>query len=209
MIQFVTHIFDSLESTNTEALRQARLGANEGTCIIAREQSSGRGRHGRTWVSPKNAGLYFSIVLRPRLQPQFLPLITLMAGVAVHDMLQEYGMKPDIKWVNDVLVGDRKIAGILAETVETEGGIAVVVGIGINLTSRSFPPEITDTATSIEAASAFYWFPRLLLELLQNTCHISTRSFRRRMGRRRSLTSGASGPPISTVSPFESPSGMR
>lgn len=159
MIQFVTHIFDSLESTNTEALRQARLGANEGTCIIAREQSSGRGRHGRTWVSPKNAGLYFSIVLRPRLQPQFLPLITLMAGVAVHDMLQEYGMKPDIKWVNDVLVGDRKIAGILAEAVETEGGIAVVVGIGINLTSRSFPPEITDTATSIEAALGILLVP--------------------------------------------------
>src|SRR5688572_14200132 len=100
--------YDTIDSTNTEALKQARLGADEGLCIVARQQTAGRGRHGRTWVSGKDAGLYFSIVLRPNLDTKFLPLITLMAGVAVYDTLQELGLKPDIKWVNDVLVDEKK-----------------------------------------------------------------------------------------------------
>lgn len=143
--------FDTLESTNTEAIIQAKLGAGEGLCIIARQQTAGRGRHGRTWVSDKDSGLYFSIVLRPKLEMRFLPLITLMAGVAVHDMLAEIGLKPDIKWVNDILINGKKICGILAETVDTSKGLAVIVGIGINLKSSNFPPEIANTATSVKA----------------------------------------------------------
>jgi BirA family biotin operon repressor/biotin-[acetyl-CoA-carboxylase] ligase len=142
--------YDTIDSTNTEALKQARQGAGEGLCIIARQQTAGRGRHGRTWVSEKDAGFYFSIVLRPRIEMQFLPLITLMAGVAVHDTLNELGIRSDIKWVNDILVDEKKICGILAETTETSNGLAVVVGIGINLRSTNFPPEIADSATSIE-----------------------------------------------------------
>ena len=80
-----------------------------------------------------------------------MPLVTLTAGVAVHDALKEFGVKPDIKWVNDILVGDKKISGILAETVETSTGLAVIVGIGVNLRSRNFPDDIADIATSIEA----------------------------------------------------------
>ena len=142
--------FDTIDSTNTEALRQARLGAEEGMCVVARQQTAGRGRHGRVWVSEKDSGLYFSIVLRPRFDTQYLPLITLMAGVAVHDALAEYDIDADIKWVNDLLVGERKICGILAETTETNRGLAVVVGIGVNLKSSNFPPEIAESATSIE-----------------------------------------------------------
>lgn len=142
--------FDTIDSTNTEAMKQARLGADEGLCVVAREQTAGRGRHGRTWVSEKNVGLYFSIVLRPKLETRLLPLITLMTGVAVHDTLQEYGLKPDIKWVNDILVNEKKISGILAETAETTQGLAVIVGIGINIRSSNFPVEIADIATSIE-----------------------------------------------------------
>jgi BirA family transcriptional regulator, biotin operon repressor / biotin---[acetyl-CoA-carboxylase] ligase len=142
--------FDTIDSTNTEALKQARLGAEEGLCIVARQQTAGRGRHGRVWVSEKDAGLYFSIVLRPKFDTQYLPLITLMAGVAVHDALSEFGIEADIKWVNDLLVGERKICGILAETTETNRGLAVIVGIGVNLKSSNFPPEITETASSIE-----------------------------------------------------------
>jgi BirA family biotin operon repressor/biotin-[acetyl-CoA-carboxylase] ligase len=144
--------FDSLESTNTEALEQARLGADEGVCVIARQQTAGRGRHGRTWVSPKDAGLYFSIVLRPKLDMRDLPLITLMTGVAVHETLADLGIAADIKWVNDILVDEKKICGILAETTETASGLAVIVGIGINIRASNFPPEIADTATSIEQA---------------------------------------------------------
>ena len=150
-ITFLT--FDSIDSTNTEALKQARLGAAEGLCIIARHQTAGRGRQGRVWVSENDAGLYFSVLLRPNLKPQFLSLITLMAGVAVHDTLREFGLMPDIKWVNDVLVNEKKISGILAETTETPKGVAVVLGIGINIRSSNFPPEIAETATSIEEAS--------------------------------------------------------
>ena len=148
--------YDTLDSTNTEALKQARLGADEGLCIVARQQTAGRGRHGRTWVSGKDAGLYFSIVLRPDLDTKFLPLITLMSGVAVYDTLQELGLKPDIKWVNDVLVDEKKISGILAETTDTREGLAVVVGIGINVKSSNFPPSIADIATSIEESSPTY-----------------------------------------------------
>ncbi len=143
--------FDKLDSTNTEAANQARQGADEGVCVVARQQTAGRGRHGRAWSSEMDSGLYFSIVLRPKIVNRFLPLITLMAGIAVHDALKEIGLKPDIKWVNDILIGEKKISGILAETVETNSGLAVVVGIGINLTSRNFPDEIAKTATSIEA----------------------------------------------------------
>ncbi|MFN2501140.1 MAG: biotin--[acetyl-CoA-carboxylase] ligase [Pyrinomonadaceae bacterium] len=145
--------YDSLDSTNSEAANQARLGAAEGVCIVAARQTAGRGRHGRTWVSEKDAGLYFSIILRPKLEPRLLPLITLMTGVAVSDALREYGLVPDIKWVNDLHVNGKKIGGILAETVETTTGLAVIVGIGINITSRNFPKSIAADATSIEAES--------------------------------------------------------
>ena len=122
--------FDTIDSTNTEAANQARRGADEGLCVIARQQTAGRGRQGRAWVSAKDSGLYFSVVLRPLVEAKLLPLITLMTGVAVHDTLKEFGVDPDIKWVNDVLAGEKKICGILAETVETSTGLAVVVGIG-------------------------------------------------------------------------------
>src|SRR5258708_7194760 len=142
--------FDSIDSTNTEAARQARLGADEGVAVLARQQTAGRGRHGRIWVSEKNSGLYLSIVLRPKLDIKFLPLITLMTGVSVSDTLTEAGLKPDIKWVNDVLVCEKKISGILAETIDTPKGLAVVVGIGINLTSSNFPKDLADIATSVK-----------------------------------------------------------
>lgn len=138
--------FDTIDSTNTEALKQARLGADEGLCVVARHQTAGRGRHGRTWVSEKDAGLYFSIVLRPKIETKYVPLITLMTGVAVHDTLSHFGLSPDIKWVNDILVDEKKIAGILAETAETNTGLAVVVGVGINTTdgTRASPRQWAD-----------------------------------------------------------------
>ena len=143
--------FDEIESTNTEALNQAKLGAEEGLCVVARQQTKGRGRHGRTWISEKDAGLYFSLVLRPTLETRFLPLITLMSAVVVFDVLREiYQLKPDIKWANDVHINDRKICGVLAEMAETNKNLAIIVGIGINLKSTNFPPELSETATSIE-----------------------------------------------------------
>jgi len=147
--------FETIDSTNTEALNQAKRGADEGLCVVANRQTAGRGRHGRTWISPKDAGLYFSIVLRPRIETRFLPLLTLMCAAAVHDTLERlFNIECDIKWANDVHVGGKKICGILAETSETSKGMAVVAGIGINLKSSNFSPEIEETATSIEAETA-------------------------------------------------------
>lgn len=144
--------YESLPSTNSEALSQARKGAPEGLCVVADEQTDGRGRHGRKWVSAEGAGLYFSAVLRPKLDPKDLPLLTLAAAVAVNDVLKElYGISTDIKWPNDLLVEGRKIAGILAETAETGDGTAVVVGIGINLRSSHLPEELASASASVES----------------------------------------------------------
>lgn len=145
--------FDSLPSTNTEALRQARLGAPEGLCVVAREQTRGRGRQERVWISPPDAGLYFSIVLRPTgLNARTWPLLTLMAAISVRDaLLEACELETDIKWPNDILAGERKLCGILAETTETEAERAVVIGIGINLNDEAFPPELRMAATSVSS----------------------------------------------------------
>ena len=146
--------FDSIDSTNLEAIRRARSGAPEGTCIVAREQTAGRGRLDRAWQSPKDAGLYLSVLLRPTLELQQWPLITLMAAVAVRTALQKAcGLQADIKWPNDICVNERKLCGILAEAIETPSGAAVVLGIGINLIRTATLGELRATAISIEEAN--------------------------------------------------------
>jgi BirA family biotin operon repressor/biotin-[acetyl-CoA-carboxylase] ligase len=146
--------YDSLPSTNTEAARLAMQGADEGLAVIADEQTAGRGRLQRTWLSPKGAGLYSSILFRPKITVDRWPLMTFMASLAVGDALAEASeVTTDIKWPNDLLAGERKICGILAEAIETEAGRAVVIGIGINLTPDAYPRELADVATSIAEAS--------------------------------------------------------
>src|SRR6185503_16767144 len=146
--------FESLPSTNTELARLASEGAVEGVSVVAEEQTAGRGRLQRAWSSPKGAGLYFSILLRPTIPQNYWPLITFMAAIAVGDALREAaGLETDIKWPNDLLSGERKICGILAEAIDTPGGRAVIVGIGINLTENAYPPEIAAVATSIFEAT--------------------------------------------------------
>src|SRR5918994_2008411 len=140
--------FESLPSTNTELARQASESAGEGLSIVAEEQTAGRGRLQRAWSSPRGAGLYFSILLRPTIPQDQWPLITFMAALAVGDALHEAsGVHTDIKWPNDLLSGERKICGILAEGIDTPSGRAVILGIGINLTPAAFPAELTGVAT--------------------------------------------------------------
>jgi BirA family biotin operon repressor/biotin-[acetyl-CoA-carboxylase] ligase len=146
--------FESLPSTNTELARLASEGAAEGLAIVADEQTAGRGRLQRAWSSPKGAGLYFSLLLRPAIPQDQWPLITFMAALAVGEALREAaGVETDIKWPNDLLSGERKICGILAEAIDTPSGRAVIVGIGINLTQNAFPEELIDVATSVAAVS--------------------------------------------------------
>ncbi len=142
--------YESLASTNTEAARLALQGAEEGLSVVADEQTAGRGRLQRTWVSPKGAGLYFSILLRPTIPLNQWSLMTFMAALAVGDaLLAASGLQTDIKWPNDILAGERKICGILAETIETNAGRALVIGIGINLTREAFPEDLAERATSV------------------------------------------------------------
>ena len=142
---------EKIDSTNLEAIRQAKAGAKEGLCIVAREQTAGRGRLDRTWLSSKDAGLYLSIVLRPAIEMNKWPLLSLVSALAVSDALvRACSLKPDIKWPNDVCMNDRKLCGILAETIETSAGPAAIVGIGINLKRTALPDDLRQTATSIE-----------------------------------------------------------
>lgn len=146
--------FDSVDSTNLEAMRQAKAGAQEGLCVLAREQTEGRGRLDRSWHSPKDSGLYLSLILRPRLEMNVWPLLTLTAALAVADALRRAcALNADIKWPNDLVVNDRKLCGILAETVETNSVPAAILGIGINLTNEVLSPDISVTATCVETAT--------------------------------------------------------
>lgn len=161
--------FESLPSTNTELARRASEGAEEGLSIVADEQTAGRGRLQRTWSSPKGAGLYFSILLRPTIAQDRWPLITFMASLAVGDALHDgAGVTTDIKWPNDLLSGERKICGILAEAVETPAGRAVIVGIGINLTADAYPRELAEIATSVAEAAGRQPERETILAALQN-----------------------------------------
>jgi BirA family biotin operon repressor/biotin-[acetyl-CoA-carboxylase] ligase len=139
-----------------EAAAAIARGAAEGAVVVADEQTAGRGRRGRGWQSPSGAGLYMSIVLRPSRDAagaRVLSLITLAAGVAVRVGIgRATGLWPDLKWPNDLLVGKRKLAGILAEghAIGTDSQ-AIVVGIGVNLCQAVLDPSVADRATSLES----------------------------------------------------------
>ncbi len=144
---------ESLPSTMDEASALAVAGAARGLVVGADQQTAGRGRRGRVWESPAGAGLYFSYVARPPVHANAaLPLLTLAAGVAVHDGIQAaLGLATHLKWPNDVLVGRRKLAGILAEGLAI-GTVAqaVVIGVGLNVQPASYAPEVAERATSLE-----------------------------------------------------------
>jgi len=143
--------FNSLPSTNDLARELAMKGAAEGAIIVAAQQTAGRGRQGRSWNSPPSEGLYLSLILRPSIKIAEATVITLAAAVAVRDVFNsEYGLECDIKWPNDVMVGDRKISGILMESAsEGEHLRYAILGIGINLLQRHFAGELENSATSL------------------------------------------------------------
>ncbi len=144
--------FVETDSTNTRAKALAASGAPEGTLVIAEHQTAGRGRKGRTWFSPSGRGMYLSVILRPRISPVQAPRITLIAGIAAAEMLIDNfpGLDVHIKWPNDILVGGKKVAGILTEISSDMDEVGFVVsGMGLNVNARSFPRDIKAIATSI------------------------------------------------------------
>ncbi len=139
---------EQVTSTNDLAASLAEQGAVEGSVVAANAQSAGRGRLGRRWESPPGAGLYVSLLLRP--PRAVLPLVTIAAGVAVAEGIEaSSGLRPCVKWPNDVLAGPRKLAGILAEAGSSAAGDHVILGFGINLHPAAFPPDVAARATSI------------------------------------------------------------
>ena len=150
---FKLEVRQTVTSTNTIAKEMAAGGAAEGTVLIAREQTQGRGRMGRSFYSPETSGIYFSIILRPRLSIEDSLLITTAAAVAVSRAIEEVaGVKAEIKWVNDIFVAGKKVCGILTEAslnFENGGLEYAVVGIGINVTSKNFPDELSEIAGSL------------------------------------------------------------
>jgi BirA family biotin operon repressor/biotin-[acetyl-CoA-carboxylase] ligase len=143
--------FDCVSSTNDVAKDFASSGASEGLCIIAKEQTSGRGRQGRTWSSPAGEGLYMSLVLRPSITPAEAWVITFASAIAVAETLRlDYEIEAEIKWPNDLMVRDRKICGILIESgVQDDRLDYIVLGIGVNTGQHSFPPDVASIATSV------------------------------------------------------------
>ena len=153
----VVHFLSTTTSTNDVAARLAEQGAAEGTVVVARAQTAGRGRLGRSWFSPADAGLYVSAIFRNKAAA---PLLTLAAGVALADGIRAAtGLTVAIKWPNDVVVRAgsatrqrQKLAGILAEASTVADEIQfVVLGFGINVREAAYPPEIAQRATSLEA----------------------------------------------------------
>ena len=147
--------FDELDSTNTEAKRIAEEPGEDdwhGTVVVADMQTAGRGRRGRSWRSPHGAGLFFTILLKPEIDPENAPMLTLVKAMAVvRGIHQATGLQPQIKWPNDIVLHGKKIVGILTEmSAQIDYVNHIVVGTGINVHHREFPEEIAKTATSLD-----------------------------------------------------------
>ena len=176
------HFFPSIDSTNTHAMREAEAGAADGSVYFADEQTAGRGRGAHRWESAVGAGLYASVLLRPRLQATDALWLSLAAGLAVQNAVRQVtSLEADLRWPNDLLLGRRKFCGILTElsaespaqqrtAAGTEARVRhAVVGIGINVQQAEFPRELREVATSLRIETEREW-PRqeLLLALLQS-----------------------------------------
>jgi len=142
----------TIDSTNRYVLDEARAGAPTGLVVVADHQSAGRGRLGRSWEATPGSSLLVSVLLRPDLPVEQLFLLTLATGVALADALRAVaGVVAGLKWPNDLVIDDRKVAGLLAETEVSAGAArAVVIGAGCNFTPDAFPPELEAHATAVE-----------------------------------------------------------
>lgn len=166
------HWYSSIDSTNTQAKLLARQGAPHGTVLVADHQTGGRGRMGRAFQSPEGMGIYLSVILRPNCSPRELMHLTCAAAVAAGDAVSRVcGLIPQVKWINDLVVGNRKLGGILTElSMDGQRVEYAVVGIGINClqTPEDLPSEIADLATSVRIASgAPVSRPRLAAALVE------------------------------------------
>ncbi len=167
--------FSTLDSTNLQAMREAAEGAPHGTVYLAEEQTAGRGRGAHSWHSEHRSGLYCSLLLRPQsaLAPTDALWLSLAAGLAVQRAVQQTTtLTADIRWPNDLLLGEKKFCGILAEmNAESLRARTIVIGIGINVNHAEFPPELRELATSLRIESGCTWPRETLFAALMTAMH--------------------------------------
>jgi BirA family biotin operon repressor/biotin-[acetyl-CoA-carboxylase] ligase len=151
----VYHFFKT-DSTNRVAFELGHAGEPEGAVVLAEEQTAGRGRAGHAWHSERAAGIYVTLLLRPKLAPVQAPLLTMMAGLSAHAAVEAVtGLAVDLKWPNDLMIRGKKAGGILTEMHADPGAIRfVVVGIGLNVNQEGFPGELANVATSLRQETA-------------------------------------------------------
>ncbi|HWC15631.1 MAG TPA: biotin--[acetyl-CoA-carboxylase] ligase [Terriglobales bacterium] len=162
--------FPETESTNTRAMQAAGLGTEEGAVFLANQQTAGRGRNGHAWYSEPGTAILVSVILRPRFSASQALWLSLMAGVAVHQAIVGLcGVSCDLRWPNDLLIGRKKVCGILTEiSADGEQLRFAVIGIGINVNQRSFPSDVSNSATSLLMETGKEWSrTELLIELLE------------------------------------------
>ncbi|MBA4312851.1 MAG: biotin--[acetyl-CoA-carboxylase] ligase [Chlorobiaceae bacterium] len=167
--------FDLIDSTNLKAKQFLQEGVDEGTVVIADEQTAGRGRLNRSWISEGKKNLTFSIIVRSAISPEKIGVISIYAGLSVMETLKHFSeLQPDCKWPNDVYLKGKKVCGILSEAVfENNRLTGIVIGIGLNVNQINFPDEIKDKATSLSVAlgkdqNRFEIFGRILNRLENN-----------------------------------------
>ena len=150
---------DETDSTNIQAKKLGEAGGKHGTLVVSDRQTAGKGRRGRGWESPSGASIYMSILLRPEFLPDKAPMLTLVMALAVAEAVQEVtGEAAGIKWPNDIVLNKKKICGILTEmSAEIDYINHVVIGVGINVNTESFPEEIQKTATSLAIETGKKW----------------------------------------------------
>src|SRR5260221_8618739 len=160
----IYHFFKT-DSTNRVALELGHAGEPEGAVVLAEEQTAGRGRAGRAWHSERAAGIYVTLLLRPRLAPVQAPLLTMMAGLSAHAAIQaQTGLTLELKWPNDLLINGKKLGGILTEMHAEPGQVRfVIAGIGLNVNQEKFTGELGAIATSLRIETGK---PQSRLELL-------------------------------------------
>lgn len=145
------YFYEETDTTNNRARELALEGAPEGTLVVAEKQTAGRGRRGKVWESPLGTGIWMSLVLRPQIAPTEASVLTLLCGLATAEAIEaETSLSAGIKWPNDILINGKKAVGILTEMdCEMSEVHFVIPGIGINVNTASFPPEIAEIATSL------------------------------------------------------------
>ena len=154
----VRHYF-KIGSTNVAGMQAAAEGAAEGTVFVAEEQTAGRGRGGHDWLSQRSMGVYCSVVLRPRVGPAEILMLSLLTGLAVAGAVESVtGARPDLRWPNDLLLGGKKFCGILTEmNAEATRVRYAVVGVGINVNQQEFPADLANVATSLRQQTGRTW----------------------------------------------------